>query len=244
MAWVVTDQGTGTSSSTTVATIILTIGAGKAITAGSLVVAGATDKSTTGTPGVADSASNTYTNILLKNPNAAAANGQVGLWYSVLASGLTSGATITFTKGSTAKMAVFAALSATGNSATPLDGAVTAFATGVSASPTVTSGTPAVSGELFIGWLGASPASAPNTLTQDSSDVWVTPLSSAANAANLGAEGIGGNHVTAGTSVVIYSPSIGGAASANCNWADLIAGFQLASVALKTPLRMLMGAGV
>ncbi len=240
MAWVVTDQGTGTSSSTTVGTIILTVGAGKAITAGSLVVCGATDRSTTGTPAVTDTQTNTYTNILLKNPNAAAANGQVGLWYSVLATGLTSGATITYTKGATAKMAVFSALSATGNSTAPLDSAVTAFATGSSAGPAVTSGTPGQSGELFVSWCGMAMANAPTTITQDSSDVWVTPLSSAANVANQGSEGLGGNHVTAGTSVVVYSPALG----ITQVWADLIAGFQLAATATYFPRRMLMGAGV
>lgn len=237
MAFVVTDQGTATSSSTAASSFNISLGAGKAITVGSLVVVGASDRSTTVIGTVTDSGGNTYTAIISKNFNAAAANGVAGLFYSVLATGLTTAgpSTITYTMGAANKIAGMAILSATGNSTAPLDSAVTAFATGASSTPTVTSGTPAVSGELFVGFAGRNSGVTP--ITEDAGNGWATPLSTFANISGVG--GIGGNQVNGGTGTLIYAPTF-----PNSQWADFVVGFQPLPAPLRSaPLLMRMGMG-
>jgi hypothetical protein len=130
-----------------------------------------------------------------------------------------SGGTITFTKnGSTHNAAMTVAYASNIATSSPLDTAVTVSTTATSSTPTVTSGTPAQSGELFIGVIGWTNSAA--IFTQDSGNGWAAPPN---NSGATGAEAIaGGSQVNVGTGTKTYAPTFSGAASL----VEQVVGFQ------------------
>lgn len=192
---------------------------------------------------VTDAAGNTYTEIAHGQINPSGDFGQI--FYAKNAAALTAGQNITFTKQTSGDRAWVSALTATGIDTTaPLDTAVTTTpTTGSSTTPSITSGTPSVAGELFIGAV----ASQQNTqlFTQDTGNGWGAPPDAIGfTASNLGSAFAcigGGNQVNAGTGTKTYAPTF----SVGCRWAAFICGFKAATGgAAAAPTRTLTGAGV
>lgn len=206
MAIVVTDNGGATNvSGTTLAKTAVTVAAGSLI-----VVRSAETGTTLGT--VTDSAGNTYTAITSVHPGGGVSTGTTGLFYCKNCLALSSG-TVTFHKTASGNCAI-AVMSATGiDTVAPLDTAVTNTATGSSAAPSVTSGSPAVSGELFVAV--ADWATSSRTGTQDTGDGWAAPPV----AQTLD---IGGNQVNAGTGTLTYAPTLSGTSV----WGAIIVAFK------------------
>ena len=188
------------------------------VPAGALIVAATIDSGAT-PPSLSDGGTNSYTQ---DNQNTA----QIGSWsmfYCANCSAL-SGATLTFTK-SAAGDGAFAAFYATGIlAASPLDTAVTQKnngATVTSTSPTITSGTPAQAGELFVGisWFNVT---ASVGFTQDSGNGWSTsPAAVQATAGNN--DGLCfGYQVNAGSGTKTFNPTLSPAA----RWAISTYGFK------------------
>ena len=154
-----------------------------------------------------------------------------GLWYFQNSAALSS-ATITYThQGSTAG-ACISAFYATGIAVSgALDAAVTATShgsSGTSGAPTVTSGTPATAGELFVAVLATTGTSG-ETFTQDTGHAWATPpvaLQGTGGACMV----YGGSYVNTGSSALTYNP----AAPVNDNYGLLIVGFKAAVAVVMT----------
>lgn len=216
--WVITDQGT--SSTVAGATVAVTPTA--TITSGSLVVLAVDEEVTGGIGTVTDSASNNYAAIV-SNRIVGAAAGWGAIFYSVLTTQLPKSGTITYTKNTSGATASTTVLSATGNTASPLDAAVTATAsnsTTGSTTPSVTSGTPAVSGELFVGIVVAHGVTG---FTVDTGNGWATPPDfSQFNSGNRGAMVGGGSLTNAGTGTKTHAPVLG----TSRQWTDYIVGFK------------------
>lgn len=187
------------------------------IAAGALVLVAVQEGSTIVNGSVADSAGNTYTN------DANATSGSNGirlqLYRSVIATGLTSGQSITYTKHANnhaTGISAFYATSSTGWPASPLD-LSPAGTTGTSTSPSITSGTPAAAGELFA---AAAAWSATATFTQDSGHGWAVPfdVDTAQSSASIG----GGNQVNAGTGALTFNPTL----SASVAWGAVLVSYK------------------
>ena len=201
-AGAITNLGFGHSASGSVA---VTVGAACAIGDTVFVIA---NSDGTNVPGVTDSGSNTWTQIgSTLNLNGSSANGNATLWYSVLTTGLTSGVSTITNTTSGAGSTQLNCSKITGLSAAPLDTAVTATATGTGASPTVTSGTPAQSGECFVAGVSYRTSA---TFTQDTGNGWAAPP-------NLGPTGTsgptisigGGSQLNSGSGTKTFAPTIG-----------------------------------
>jgi len=205
----VTNVGTNENGSGN-ATVTLT---GATVPAASLIIVVVVENTTTAVLGTVGDTVNTYSSITPIH----ATGVTIGIFYAPNAS--LSGGTITYTKNaSTHVAAVSAVYSSNIATSSPLDSAVTATATGASAAPTVTSGSPAQSGELFIGALGWSNGTA--TFTQDSGNGWSSPPNSVVTASAPSVAG--GNQVNSGTGTKAYAPSL----STAVVWADLVVGFK------------------
>lgn len=224
----ITTVSIGTNTNTSGTTIAVTVGAG-GVPATSMIFCAAfefTNSTTIGT--IADTASNTYTKIgatLLPN-NTASAHGEGGIFYAYNVTALSNGNTITFTKNGGSVQAVFSCLYATGikTVADPLDTAVSpTIAFGSSTTPSVTSGTPGVAGELFICALAFGDTTATPTFTQDTGNGWaVPPTEASVNNGGNGNQVNGGNQVNVGTGTKACAPTY----SASKPWAITIAGFK------------------
>lgn len=219
MAIVLTSIAVASSSAGT--TTVITVPAG-GVPAGSLIVVTVQEDNTTGTIGtITDTAGNTYTKITDLSPNAANANGRCAMFYVKDCLALVNGNSITYTKTTSGRLVDLAAFYATGvDTVAPLDTAVTATSSASSSAPTVTSGTPAVSGELFVGnafWKGNA------TYTQDSGHGW-SGQPDPVNNATMGMDG--GSQVNAGVGTIIFSPTIS-VSLVNC---QILAGFKAVAV--------------
>ena len=218
MAWVVTDHGSANNSSG--ATLAKAVSAN--VLAGSVIVVAVYDKSVAASGGsMTDDAGNTYTAVSPTNPGASTSNGICQFFYSILGSQLNSGQNVTYTKQTSGSVCSISVLSATGGaSSSILDTAVTAANTtntNVSSPTSLTSGTPAVSGELFIAMSGEVQNN--TTLSTDSGNGWAVPP--AIN--NTGAAcQVGGNQVNAGTGTKAWQPS----SNKSGNWASIIIGLK------------------
>jgi hypothetical protein len=209
----------GTNNTTTGATVTLT---GVTVPAASLIVVVVSDSSATAPGGSVSDGANTYTAAGGRNPNNITGNGFLNTFFALNAS-LTSG-TITYTKQTSGEVASISAIYAS-NIATSsaLDVAVTATAVGSSTAPTVTSGTPGVSGELLIGGLAISPAVGTGTMTQDAGNGWAFPPNYRIGGAAGIFQGVGGgNQVNAGTGTKSFAPTL----SASAPWAVNVLGFK------------------
>lgn len=212
MAIVVTNQGHINVNSASNQTF--TYGSAAAI--GDVVVVGiAQDVASVGPTSIAnDSKGNVFTTITSRgNNNTTQGYGQLS--YSVLTSAVTTSDTFVVTNlGGDA--IIISVLSASGLSASPLDTAVTAAASGNSTAPAVTSGTPSVAGELFVTWVSAKNAP---TLTIDAT--WTTPpLDNVSVPSNE--TGGGGYQINAGTGTKTNTSSL----NTGISWAAFIVGFK------------------
>lgn len=207
----------GTASATVGNNATITVGAG-GVPAGCLIyIAGHDGASAAADSTVADTAGNTYVKIDRQNLNNVANARNVICHYVKNAAALVNTNTIVFTPGAGGVNSA-SALYATGIDTTaPLDTAVTAKAGGSSTTPSVTSGTPGVSGELFV----AALAWASGTLTDDAT--WAHPPD--ANTTQAAAMISGGDQVNAGTGTKTYAPS----SSMSGIWGTIVAGFKEAT---------------
>lgn len=224
MSFVVTNIGTATISGVS---LVFTIGTTIAI--GTEVVVcintGAASIST-----CSDSQSNTYTLIKAQaNNNDPNNQGVGGVYHSKLTTALGASDTITITDGVSTRKDM-SVCSVTGAGA--LDTAVTAAAFGASSTPSVTSGTPAVSGELFIGVISQS-----NTRGIAQPGSWAAPPNQESSGGSVG----GGNLVNAGSAAETYNPTLSGGAA---DWAAIIFAYKPAAVASAVPKLPLLGVGM
>lgn len=209
MSFTVTNVGTTTGAGTSLA---LTVGTTIAI--GTEVVVclntGAASVST-----CADSQSNTYTLVKSQaNNNDPNNQGVGGVYHSTLTTALGAADTITITDGASVRK-VMSVFSITGAGA--IDTGVTAAAFGASSTPSVTSGVPAVSNELFIGVITQS-----NTRGIVQPGSWTTPPNQESSGGSVG----GGNLVNTGTSAETYNPTLSGGAA---DWAAIIFAYEPAA---------------
>jgi len=207
----------GSNTGVAVNTVAVTVPAG-GVPVGALIVVCVSDNSVSGTGGlnaVADTGGNVYTSAVQANNNNAAANG-CGIMYTAnVTKALVNTNTITYTLGTATSSAAVAAFY--------IKGAPTLIeaknsATGSSTTPSVTSGTPSVAGDLFIGMVSAT--TLVSSFTQDSTNAaWASPPGQVSIAAPpLG----GGNVVNAGAGTRTYAPTFG----TTDTWAALIMGVQ------------------
>jgi hypothetical protein len=181
------------------------------VPAGSLIVVEVLDDSGTGVSGTISDGVNTYTEIGSSNLNGVAVDGRLITFYAPNAH--LSAGTITYTLNVANNPAGMSAIYASNIlTVSPVDSAVTATSVGNSSTPSTTSGTPAQSGELFVG--GTSSGFA---VTQDTGHGWAFPPN--ADPSNFVA---GGNQVNAGTGTKIFSPTYSSAGA----WAQNIIGFK------------------
>src|SRR5258707_7411911 len=223
MAWTVTDQGS--NSNTTGATLARAVTA--TIVVGSLIVVGVTERSNASSGGsMTDDAGNTYTAVAATAMNNVSTNGFAQFFYSITTVQLNAAANVTYTKQTSGGRCCLAVGSATNTGTLSLDTSVTATAFGNSSTPSVTSGTPSVSGELFWGWAGGGNK---NTLTADAVNGWTSPplASVSSGTGTSDAQGVGGEQTNAGTGTKIHAPTIPGGTEV---WADLIIGFKAAAI--------------
>lgn len=234
MAIAVTTIGTAIDNVGAGATLAVVVPAGGAPAGALIVVAvGEGSLATYSTGGsMADAALNTYAQIA----NAALNAGGQGfgvMFYAKNIAALLATNTIVFTKQTLNDCAVASAFYATGIDTTgPLDTAVTATASGVSSTPSVTSGTPAASGELFAACLIAQSNS--QTYSQDTTHSWAAPFdTNGYDGTNLGSSIVwaaGGNQINAGTGTKIFAPTMSNLA----RWGAIVAGFKAAAGAADT----------
>lgn len=212
MAIVVTDRGNNRSGAGVGATVTLT---GNTIAAGSLIFVFVVE--TSGAPGssaVTDTAGNTYT-ALAALTTIGTINGRA--YYCANCAALSSG-TITYTKASSAHDAGMTALSAT-NLATSSanDAAVTALANAFGTTASVTSGTPSVAGELFI---GVEFCNVDGTTPTQASGWSSSPGTETGGASTINM--FGGNLVNAGTTAQTWATPMGSGVS----WSNAVYGFK------------------
>lgn len=205
----------GFNDNTSGTTVALT---GVNVPAGSLLVIEVFEfpASSNSTPGTVSDGVNTYTLLTSVLVGGSSANGPLAMFYAPNAS-LSSG-TITYTKHqSSALFTSISAFYAAGMALTsPVDGAVTVTGSGTSNSPSTTSGTPGVSGELFVSAFevnGTSP-----TFTQDSGNGWAAPFTEDPTGIMAG-----GSQVNAGTGTKTYHPTTSGTSMVT---GTIIAGFK------------------
>lgn len=215
------------ASSTAGTTIVATVPVG-GVPSGALIVVGVVEKNSSVGGSVTDSKGNTYTLAKGLLYNSSADFGAI--FYSPNAIALVSGDSITFTKAASGDTTAIDAIYATGILASsPLDTAVTASASGSSTSPLVTSGTPAMAGELLVAlcaWDGN------NSDTYSQAAGFASPFVRVnASATNHRPIMCGGYEVNAGSAAQTFAPTI----TSNA-WAAIIAGFKPAIAASVVPI--------
>lgn len=214
MAIAITNIGIGSNLAGSTATRAIPAGG---VPAGALLICCIADASPSllGGGSISDTI-NTYTAVTAVANNGSILNGFGQLFYAENVTALTSANTITYTKAVTGNRATIDALYATGIvSSGSLDTAVTATTTGSSTTPSVTSGTPALAGELFLAFATVNVASA---YTQDTGHSWATPPTASNAQISIG----GGTQVNAGSSPITFAPTWGTTGA----WAAFVYGFK------------------
>lgn len=220
MAISVTDIGSNGNS--TGATVAVTIPAG-GVPSGAVivVVTGEGSGVNFSTGGSMSDTVNTYSQITHLNNGTNLGYGV--MWHADNVSALTSANSITWTKQTSGDVGVISAFYATGVSASPLDTAVTASTAASTSTPSITSGTPSVAGELIVGGLTGTPASN-GTLTFTNGGSFVTPFDTVNSSVSGSgsATAAGGHEINAGSAAVTFSGTLS-AARAN---AIFVVGFK------------------
>lgn len=173
---------------------------------------------------------NTYYPGTPQSPSGSTGNGIANVYYAYNSEALSAGKEITYTYARTGNDCLISAMYATGLkvSTDPLDAAVTALQTGASNTPSIASGAPSVSGDLFIAVLVSSYLYSA-TITQDSADGWEAPPT-AASAHDIFNEYFpygnifGGSQVNAGLDALTFSPGV--STSGALDYAAWVLGFQ------------------
>jgi hypothetical protein len=211
----------GSSSTIVSGQITIAVGAGGVPVGATVFVCCAVTAS--GASGsIADTGFNIYSIFGSKTNNNSSTNGTGFLFAAAVTTALVSGNTIVWTLGSGVSLAavnVFYVLgltvsASTGNVAS--DGSVAAAA-GSSANPSVTSATPTVGGDFFVGMVSGT--TLVSSFTQDSTNAaWASPPGQVSTAAPvLG----GGNVVNPSATTRTYAPTFG----TSDTWAALVGGF-------------------
>lgn len=216
MAISVTDIGVATSP-TSAASLT-----GVTVPAGSLIVVAVADAGNAAPGGSVTDGSNTYSGILGANVANTTADGSQRLFYAFNSVAL-SGATITYSGTTTGSGPAIAAFYATGlnTSSDPHDAGVDTTATGTSSDPSVTSGSPAGTGELFVALNALGVAN--GSFTQDSGNGWSTPPDFESGFILIA----GGNQVNAGGSAKTFAPKW----SRSAPWSVGVTAFKAAATA-------------
>jgi hypothetical protein len=229
----VTDLTNNISTAGATLTLALT-----SIPAGAAIILGAGEYNTQVVGTLSDGTNGAYTNAKTQSN---AAPSVLNLFYFLNSAAFTG--TATFTKGLSGSNATIQGVYATGiATASALDAAVTAGASSASANPPVinlASGTPGVSGELFVGISGGQTNGTVSTWTPDTGNGWNTPAPFAmfqsqvnSNAAHWQA---GGYQVNAGSAAKTFHPTL--TAGNGARTADtIIVGFKATAVAAVTSL--------
>ena len=148
-----------------------------------------------------------------------------GRYHYIANSSALSSATITYTKNTSGSAAVMSAFYVTGIAAvSPLDTAVSASnndSTSTNPLFTLTSGTPSVSGELFVALVTTDGGS---WFAQDTANSWATPPVLVYNTLNGTGQVAGGTQINAGTGTKAFAP--GNTSGASRNWAAWVLGFK------------------
>jgi hypothetical protein len=207
----ITVNDLGVASSIPGATVTLVI----SVPAGALICVAVNEATSIAAGTCADGTNGAYT--LSSSVQLNAGTGILQIFHFFNSAALTS-ATITYTKNVSGRTALISAFYATGiqTSSDPLDAAVTATAQSASQTPTVTSGTPAVAGELIVGVYGS--ATAPGTQTQPANTAFNPPFTLVSSTLNI----FGGHLNVNGTLPVVYNPTAGNAV----NNALIVLGFK------------------
>lgn len=207
------------------ATVVLAIPGGGVPSGATIVVAAGESAGTSvSSLGTAADGTNTYNKKTSARRNAVG-NNFGGIFVAENVAALTSSNSITYTKNVSGSIGAISALYATGVATASYDAGVTASATGSSKTPSVTSGTLAVSGELIIGMVFNQGSGFSGTFTQDSTNgSYATPFDEAPSSARID----GGNFVSSGTTAKTYAPSF----SLSAAWAAFIIGLQPSSLSL------------
>lgn len=222
MPYSLTSIGTHNAGSGTTGSITVPAGG---VPAGACIVVGVVEQGTnTIGSGVTDTAGNTYTLI---KPAVANGTNCVGAVYRCWnCKALVSGNTITYTAHNSSDSNAESACYITGvdNTADPLDSAVVNSATGSSAAPTITSGTPSQSGELMMGFLLWNALG--TTFTQDSThEPYSTfPVLVVNSTQEVGVAG--GAWTNTGSGAITYAPAI-----TSSPWVAFTAGFKAPAAA-------------
>jgi hypothetical protein len=210
MAFSITAIATNTNTTGATRTNSVPVGG---VPLGSLVVTTTNDASNAapGAGSVADAGGNTYTFQKGAAINGSNANGTINFFTAPVTTALTSGQLITYTKGVSGSAVLVNSVYVTGQDpTTPVDAAACASATGSSTTPSVTSGTPAVSTSFFMGAMGTDVVGA--TITQPGGS-WTSYFNNTSTR-----EGSGASLTGSGTATQTYNPTF---ASAH-NWAAII----------------------
>lgn len=230
-AYPITDLGSANSSSGN-GTVSLTIPAGGVPVGATLFVA-INDVSFVATytgETLVDTGLNTYSLVdSVAIDGSGTAQGWTALWAAPVTTALVSGNTITYDCCSATAKVVIDVFYVTGLG--PLDSATLATADGSSAAPSVTSGTPAVKFEFFVGVVGWNIAT--GTFTQEAG--WYAPPDNSQT--TPGQRISGGTFVDITTGTVTYAPTI-----TSTVWGAIIAGWKPAATGVQQ-LLMMMGLG-
>lgn len=208
MAWSITSIGSNTGAAG--ATLTLT---GVTVPAGALIIVCTVENGAAAIGTVSDSVNGSYTNI--NNGNFGTVG---GIFYFNNTASLSS-ATITFTKNASGNDTDIAAFYATGQATSSVvDTAASATNFSGGGNPTVTSGTPANSGDLFVGMAGPNT----NVVSWTQSTGFTNAIGSAGvvSVCSLGL----GYAVNAGTTALTYNPTVGTAGAYPACIAAFIAG--------------------
>ena len=207
----ITTVNIGSKGNSTGATTAIT---GVNVPAGSLIIVGVYEDNSTANGSISDGVnSGSYTAV---DAGLNTGGGWSSVYYLQNSVAL-SAATITYTKNTSGNTAIINAFYATNIvSTSSLDTSVTASNSGTSTTPSVTSGTATVAGELFVAALITKVATA---YTQDTAHGWAIPF----NTAQFGPGAVyGGNQVNTGTSAITFTPSVAN----STDWATWILGFK------------------
>jgi hypothetical protein len=223
----VTVTNIGSNSGTAISTLVVTVPAGGVPAKAHIVVCIADNGSSGAGGSVTDTAGNTYLgagnnggNIYNVN-SAGATKVTAAVFRERTGLALNQNDTITYTLTTGATAADMSAFYVTGLANVGSDNVSfnNTTATGNSATPSVTSGTPRDFGEFCVGIVGA--ATVVSTFTQDSTNAaWASPPGQISLA---GPVLVGGNVVNVGKTALTYAPTF----NITDQWAATIVGYQV-----------------
>jgi hypothetical protein len=175
------------------------------VPAKSLIVVGISEFFVVGGGSVTDSVGNTYIALPFLYADNSSGRGFSRVFYAYNSLALSAGQTITYNHASASRSSAtaFYAINVQ-TSADPLDNAVTVSGTNSPNSISLTSGTPSVSGELFLGFVGVATNTRTSTYIQDTANGWSVPPSASSGFLT----GVcGGTLINNGTGTKTFAPT-------------------------------------